>query len=569
MCRSAALSARLASGRWLTVVTGLAAAAPVIAATLRALHDGWMPVGDQGIIATRAYDVFSSHMPLLGQYSEASVSAGHAIYSPGPMLYWLLALPAYSGVTATLTLTIATMNCAAIVGSVALARRRGGLALMLAAAIAVALLSRSFSPESLHDLFNPSAALFPLVLLIFLCWSLACGEYRLLPLTALVASFVAQAHLAYVAPVAGALAVGLVGLALSRTRLARLATPPAAGRRSLLVWSLAAVAVTLVCWSAPIADQIEHHPGNLSLIAQRATASGPTQGAQKGRWALERAVGVPPRWLRSPTRGSGQLALVSGGDYGDTRLSDVSQAPSAGQTGSAIALLAALLVVIALAAWRRRGDLVAGAAIAVVLCVALVEDVAKTPITASNTLGYSIWWGSIVGMWAWLILGWSAWSLLTETVPRGWRLRVPAMARALGLAAVAAVATALALGQGADTHAPYYRPLSAVAGALDRAIPPQTTVGLVQRGGVAVPIEPAIRYTLRIHGVRALGAFASRRPGAWYELDHRRVNSWVSVNGDRPSRFRPARVVARAVLTDPQGSHRVTATLSPPRAVRV
>jgi hypothetical protein len=530
-----------------------------------------MPVGDQGIIATRAYDVFSTHMPLLGQYSEASVSAGHAIYSPGPMLYWLLALPAYSGVAATLTLTMAAMNSAAIVGSVALARRRGGLPLMFATAVAVALLSRSFSPESLHDLFNPSAALFPLVLLIFLCWSLACGEFRLLPLTALVASFVAQAHLAYVAPVAGLVAVGFVGLVLSRSRLARGSKPRPPDRRSLLIWSLAAVAVTLVCWSAPLVDQIEHHPGNLTLLEKRATAGGPTYGAQAGTWVVERAVGVSPRWLRAPTRGSGRIGLVSGGDYGDTRLSDVSQAPSAGQRASAIALLAALVVVAGLAAWRRRGDLVAGVAIALVLCVALGEDVAKTPISATNTLGYSIWWGSIVGMWVWLILAWSAWSLLADAVPRDWRLRISAVAPvpALALAAVVASATVLALGERPDTHAPYYRPLSAVADALDRAIPPQTTVGLVQRGGVSVPIEPAIRYTLRVHGVRALGHYAARRPGAWYEIDHRRIAYWISVNGDRPSRFRPARVVARAVLTDPQGSHRVTATLSPPKARRI
>jgi uncharacterized Rossmann fold enzyme len=66
--------------------------------------------------------------------------------------------------------------------------------------------------------------------------------------------------------------------------------------------------------------------------------------------------------------------------------------------------------------------------------------------------------------------------------------------------------------------------------------------------------------------VRALGHYANRRPGAWYELDHRPFQQIVSVNGDAPARFRPATVVAALVLTDSRGPHRLTATVSPPSA---
>ncbi|MFL5849386.1 MAG: hypothetical protein ACJ76R_10665, partial [Solirubrobacteraceae bacterium] len=102
-----------------------------------------------------------------------------------------------------------------------------------------------------------------------------------------------------------------------------------------------------------------------------------------------------------------------------------------------------------------------------------------------------------------------------------------------------------------------------LAAGLDRAIPPGTTVRLVQGGGPVVAIEPTIRYTLLLHGVRALGTYASRRPGAWYELAHRRYRYVLSVNADRPPHYRPARVVARAETTDARGLHRLTATLSP------
>ena len=77
------------------------------------------------------------------------------------------------------------VNTLAIIGAVALARRRGGLVLMFAAAIAIALLCQSLPSESLHDIWNPAAGLFPFLLLIFLGWSVACGDVGLLPLTAL------------------------------------------------------------------------------------------------------------------------------------------------------------------------------------------------------------------------------------------------------------------------------------------------------------------------------------------------------------------------------------------------
>lgn len=117
-----------------------------------------------------------------------------------------------------------------------------------------------------------------------------------------------------------------------------------------------------------------------------------------------------------------------------------------------------------------------------------------------------------------------------------------------------------------DTHAPDYRPTSDLAAGLDHALAPGTSVKLGQRGGAAVAIEPTIRYTLRRHGVRALGHYASRRPGAWYELNGRAFRYSVSLNADRPSPYTPARPVARVTLTDSRGTHRLTATLSPPNA---
>jgi HSP20 family protein len=130
--------ARLQLGRRaLTPATGLAAGVPVIVATANAVRGGWIPGADQAIIATRAYDVFSSHTPLVGQYTLAGQVTGKVTHSLGPMLFWLLALPARFGSPASITWTMGAVNTLAIVGVVALARRRAGVVLMFAAALAV------------------------------------------------------------------------------------------------------------------------------------------------------------------------------------------------------------------------------------------------------------------------------------------------------------------------------------------------------------------------------------------------------------------------------------------------
>src|SRR5207247_3138458 len=71
----------------------LGAALPVIVSTIHAISERWIPYGDQAVIASQAYDVFTSHTPLLGQYSASYHLVSQPTYSLGPMLYWLLALP--------------------------------------------------------------------------------------------------------------------------------------------------------------------------------------------------------------------------------------------------------------------------------------------------------------------------------------------------------------------------------------------------------------------------------------------------------------------------------------------
>jgi hypothetical protein len=568
---------QLVSGLALTLCTGLAASLPVIVAAIRGAAAGWVPAADQGIIATRAYDVFSSHTPLVGQYSMATGVTGHTTYDPGPLLYWLLALPARFGAPAALSATIAVANTAAIMGCVALARRRGGCVLMFAAAAAIALMSHSFGTEALHGIWNPAAGIFALALLCFLCWSLACGERHLLAVTVLVASFVVQCHLAYIPPALALLAVALVGLALASRRpggrlygaSAHARGHPARGP----VWRdvLAAVLVALICWSAPIVDQATRSPGNLGALASAASARGRTEGAAAGWRALTRAVGIPPRWLRAPSRQvdnpSGRpVGELSGGDYGDTRLGDLWEAPSTLSNVSCVLALCGLLAVALISPRARRDDLAAGAWIGLLLCAALAWLVAATPVKDVNTLGYTLWWGSVVGMWVWLLLLWS----LAELV-RGWALPVarrssaariarsrapfgwppylgPALALATGLGVVIAAGATAAASESADAHKAEFRALRAITASIERDVPRRATVLLTQHGSATVPLEPTIKYALRRRGVRVLGYGAGLRLGSWYELGDRPYELAIDLSEDKRPGVRPAGVLIHSAV---------------------
>ncbi len=555
----------------LTLLAGLIAALPIVVSLARALSDLWMPAGDQGIIATRAYDVFSSHSPLVGQYSLVSEVVGHLTYSPGPMLYWLIALPARFGSPHTIALAMGIANALCAIAIVALARKRGGIVLMLVACVAVAVMCRSFMPEALHDPWNPSAGLLPFALLVFLCWSLACGEHRLLPAVALLASFTAQCQVAFLAPTLGLAAVGLIGLPISRRRprgkrglesgepdtreMPALPSASRAVRRGrarpgpLWPWLLAALAVLMLCWAPAAIDEIEHSPGNLTLLYQAATMHSKKMGTTAGARAVVRAIGIPPRWLRTP------------GDLYDTRLSDVTTAPSALAVISCIAILAALLTAGTAGAWRRRVDIASAAAIGLLLCAAFAAVAASTPVGSFKVLGYTLWWGSVAGMFVWLALGFSVVEFAREALSaRSWpaSLGHPVSAAGLtvlGICAAVPIAGSVAIAQPRDAHRAEYGPIASIESQLEGAkLPHGATINLrASLGGVAAPLDQAIKFLLRRERLRILQYGAIARLGPWYELDHNPYR-YVVYAYDRLASHDPhARIVAHVAMREPRG----------------
>lgn len=560
--------------RWLgsvalTLATGLAAAVPVIVATVHAVEDHWVPLADRGIIATRAHDVFTSHAPLVGQYSLAGEVTGHVTHSLGPMLFWLLAIPAHAGSTTGMTVTIGAMNTVAIVGSVAIARRRGGHVLMVMCAIAIALMCQSLAAETFHDVWNNSAGLFPLTVLIFMCWSIACGDIWLLPLAVLAASFAMQAHLAYVPPCLGLLAVAVVGLSVQTVSRRRSGAAGARRLRSLVGWSLATLVVLGLCWSAPIIDQTTEHPGNVTRVIESATKSQAKLGSRVGWYAVVRAVGIPPWWLQEP-KSRWQ------------RKHEVRSRPSTLAIVSCALILGALALVALVGAVRRRGDLVALSIAALILCVALGAVAKSTPTIpiAAATLGYTMWWGSVCGMAVWLALAWSGWvgllwvlrgALRARSAPRiqlsaGVRRMLgvaPVFLSLLGLGATLAVGQAVAANEKPDEHLALYRPTRIIAARLEHLIRPGSTILMEGNlNGATMPIKPGVRYFLVARNIRVLAPGSYLRLGTWYELYDRPYQEAVYLS-DRPKPpAKGLKLVAATSFFEYPGRHTIYAWLS-------
>jgi hypothetical protein len=480
---------------------GLVAAVPVIASVARGLSEGWTPYDDRGLGAVRAYDVFSTHPPLVGTLAAYSLP-DRPSYSPGPLHFWLFAIPAHIG-PAAFVVVAGLVNVLAVVAVVALAERRGGRAFMFVTAVAVALMSGSLVTEALHDTWEPYISVLPFTLVVFLCWSIACGEHRLLPVTVLVASFVLQCHIAYLPALAGLLAIAVFGLLRSRRRAA---SPPPL-RRTLVGSAI----VGLACWSAPLADQAVHRPGNLVNLGWYAFHRGATVGPDIGWRALVRVLGIPPWWLRARHGIAGHFQ-------------DLLAPPATFAVVSCIVILVALAAVLAWAVRTRDMQLGAAAAIALVLCGSIVLVTASTPKrnALAVTLGYTIDWGSAVGMWAWLTLAFAA--------MRTHRLRLPAVRASpvAGAAAVVAAAAFVAATGSADPDAPEFPQMRSVAQRVESAVRGARAVQVEYRWTwISYEFTMATVYTLRRHGLRPLVPALASEIGRYY--DPRK--------GPRPDRF--------------------------------
>ena len=345
--------------------------------TVTQLSKGWRPLFDDAVISQRSFQVFSLHSPLLGQYSQASRGGDHSVFAPGPLLYWLLAVPVHID-PAQGALWGAAICCALVLSLAAEAAWARAGWVGCAAVTAVVIDLAWTEPEVFrHLVWNPYIGLVFFVATVVLALVVASGSLGWWPVLVFTASVASQCHLIFaITAVALALLAPVVGLVRG-------------GRPGRVRWLWAGVVVGVVCWIAPLIQQFTTHPGNMTLLA-RTGRNQPGMGSAFGLQVLAGLSSPRPIWLvRSPDAFKLTLQLVHGH-------------PAA----IGVVVLVVVGTITALAWVFGRKDLAAAAAVAAICSLGTVVTFVSFPATDVLVLTYLhvIWW--VPGILLWVVAGW-------------------------------------------------------------------------------------------------------------------------------------------------------------------
>lgn len=353
--------------------------ASAIALVVRVGGD-YHPSADQALIELQIRDI-GHHPVLLGPYSR------FGWFHPGPILYYLLWLPYRLTGSSSLSLCFAALvvNAATVAAIALVARRRGGLPLVLLTLFLVGLLTSSLGAQFFRDVWNPSITVLPFVLLVLLVWSMSCGEAWALPMTAGVGTFLVQTHVSYGFVTAATIAAGVIGAAITGWRRRDDAHHPDRVRSWLRMAAVTGL-VLAVLWLPVVLQQITREPGNLGEVLRFFRDHGREHSYADAWHVLASQLSIWPDWLR----GSVVRNIYSGAV-------DLSG-------GTPLAIGAVALVAAAVATWRRAKD---AFRLDVIVGIAVVAGFVSVTRIVGEIFPYLIVWTWALGMLAWLAIGWS------------------------------------------------------------------------------------------------------------------------------------------------------------------
>jgi hypothetical protein len=365
----------------------------------------YTPTADNAIIELTTRDV-GHHPVLVGLVSRDGWS------HPGPALFYLLAAPYRLTGSSSIGLPLGALaiNGAAIAGMAVVARRRGGLSLMLLTLLALGLLVRALGPEFLADVWNPYIPVLAFGFFLFLTWAMTCGETWALPVAAGVGSFCIQTHVGYLPLVIPLLVWGVAWLVWSMARAGRLVALARAG--------LVTAAVLSVLWLPPLIDELVHSPGNLTEIADYFRhPHQPAHTLVDGYRVVGAQFELTPEWLTGldpPSPFTGEpFSLYS----------------------TPVPLLLLPLAVSGFVLWRRRGP--EARRLVATLGVALAVGVVAVARTLGAVFAYRLRWTWVLAMVAAAVVAWTAWNWVAKVAPRAEkRWLVPLCVGALAVVAV-------------------------------------------------------------------------------------------------------------------------------------
>jgi hypothetical protein len=434
---------RLQDRAWLAGLRGvrapllgiLAVALPVGVAVVMAVarHPALVLGGDFAFVEQSVVDAEHGRQ-LLGSVDRFGVAhLGPAHYYLLAPVYWLLGNQSYG--LAVGSLVLVGLASAAVV---AVAARRGGLALALSAALLLILYLHAIGDERLRDPWGPWAIMIPTVLFMVLAAAYAAGSTPALLGALLAGSFIAQTHISTPPTLAAVILVAWLARRLGGRGAAR-PQPSPRGRRRLLLTGLGGLLV--LAWLPPLIEQVTGHPGNLTLLYRFLRhphggfdGTGFPDSIQPAGQDLAHAVsGLGLEFSVFPVgRPAALLAEVS------------SPGVFPNQGRLLLVLLYAVLAVVLVVLARRRGD-----RFALTLGAAALTAMATAVLSFTHVAGpffdYLIAWTTALPVV--VLLGWAA--LL------GGRLREPSApaARRVAPPLVTALAVVVAAASGAETAA--------------------------------------------------------------------------------------------------------------------
>ena len=375
-----AASAKKAAQLSARIVSHVVAEAPFLVAAVVQSLGGWRASQDDAVIAIRSWGVFTAHPPLVGQFTQATGCTGQIAHSPGPLLYWLLALPIridpVHGIVwgAAIWAAIAMVLCVESAWAV-----RGATGALAVGVFAVVLVATQRAAV-VNVEWNPYFAMLWFAASCMIAWRVGRGGLRWWPVLVVSASVAAQSHLEYTLP-SVVLVVVAPALGIASQRLQK-----DTGTRGIRWpgWSVTGVGLGAALWAAPLWQEVSGHPGNMSVLLH--CVSG--HHVISSRFAfhlLAWAVVPPPLWFHASETVASQVFRHA-------------ESPP-GWAGVAVLVV---LGAVALVSWRaHRADLAVLSTLGLLVSGAVVWDLSRQPSNGVFDLGYldSVLWP--IGMLVW------------------------------------------------------------------------------------------------------------------------------------------------------------------------
>ncbi len=311
-------------GGWVVGALWALLAIPFVVALVALAHPHWFPVLDMAQTELRIRDVWSAHPPLIGLPGRIGTIARQGSH-PGPISFWLLS-PFYRlfGATAwAMDAAAVCLNVVVIGATLWLARRRGGVLLLLGFAACLSWLLSYYGSTVLTLAWNPYMPVLWWLLFVLAVWSVLCDDWVLLPVVVLAGTFCAQTHISYVALVGG---LGVLAGAWMAVTAWRGRAEPGVSRR-FWFWGLGSIALAVVLWLPPVIQQLTGSPANFSILWDYFTQA-PQQTIGDGE-----AVKLLLRHLNPLTLLSNRDGMTGSVVPGTARRADLGRAPSSALGG--------------------------------------------------------------------------------------------------------------------------------------------------------------------------------------------------------------------------------------------